>query len=29
MFWLLQAGISRGTLTTEQGLVMRLNPVVQ
>jgi len=29
MFWLLQAGISRGTLTTEQGLVMRLNPLVQ
>jgi hypothetical protein len=29
MFWLLQAGISLGNLTPQQGQVMRLNPLVQ
>ena len=29
MFWLLQAGVSLGTLTDEQGQVMRLNPLLQ
>ena len=29
MFWLLQAGVSLGTLTFEQGQVMRRNPLVQ
>jgi len=29
MFWLLQAGVSLGNLSSEQGQVMRLNPLVQ
>jgi hypothetical protein len=29
MFWLLQAGVSLGNLSPEQGQVMRLNPLVQ
>jgi len=29
MFWLLQAGISLGNLSPQQGQVMRLNPLVQ
>ena len=29
MFWFLEAGISQGLLTPQQGQVMRLNPLIQ